>query len=200
MLMQRQNSPSPGRTYHDNSIDSNQYRPITSSNDSISTETKRIPLRFCYVFRRLSSAVDRLVLSSTSAPPVTAAPVLINGTNGSILDLVLPSTQVSYSLRFVDDMYARKWFYILHSRISRCLLQMLPEIEEYFYSARNTGEIKTIGWMAEQIHRDEVTKMKSWRSIFLVLTNSEICFLSSTPTSKQACREPDLVYPILSTR
>ena len=205
MLIQRQNSSSPGRQLSENQNDSNQNQPITtvsfqSSTDSIPSENKRLPLRFCYVFRRLSSAQDRLVFSSTSAPPIAAAPVIISGSNGSILDLALPSSQTCYSIRFVDDMYARKWFYIIHAKISRCLLQMLPEIEEYFYSARNIGEVRTMGWLAEQIHRDEMTGMKSWRPIFLVLTNSEIYFLSSTPISKQACREPNLVYPILSSR
>lgn len=205
MLMQRRNSSSPARQLSENQIDSNQNQPLTtvsfqSSTDSMPVETKRIPLRFCYIFRRLSSAHDRLVFSSTSAPPINAAPVLINGTNGSILDLVLPYSQICYSIRFVDDMYARKWFYIIHAKISRCLLQILPEIEEYFYSARNIGEVRTMGWLAEQIHRDNMTGMKSWRAIFLVITNSEIYFLSSTPVSKQACREPNLIYPILSSR
>jgi hypothetical protein len=97
-------------------------------------------------------------------------------------------------------MYARKWFYIIHSKISRCLLEILPEIEEYFYVERNTNEVKALGWLAEQVHHDEMTRIKSWRPVFLVLTDSEICFLSCAPVSKQSCREPDVVYPILSSR
>jgi hypothetical protein len=97
-------------------------------------------------------------------------------------------------------MYARKWFYIIHSKISRCLLEILPEIEEYFYVARNTNEVKALGWLAEQVKYDEISGIKSWRPVFLVLTDSEICFLSCVPISKQTCREPDIVYPILSSR
>ena len=171
-----------------------------SSTDSTNYETKRISLRLCYVFRRLSSATDVLVLSTTSSPPATAAPLLTNGMNGSILDVIFPYNQICYSLRFVDDMYARKWFYILHAKISRYLLEILPEIEEYFYVTRNCQEIKALGWLAEQMSDDERTRLKCWRPIFLILTDAEICFLSCAPVSKQTCREPDIAYPILSSR
>jgi len=169
------------------------------SNDSILYETKRISLRLCYVFRRSSSATDILVLSSSS-PPITMSPLLTNGTNGSVLDIVLPYNQTCYSIRFVDDMYARKWFYIIHSKISRCLLEILPDIEEYFYVSRNTNQIKALGWLAEQVNHDKITGIKSWKPIFLILTDSEICLLSYAPLSKQTCQEPDIVYPILSSR
>jgi hypothetical protein len=203
VIMQKQTSTSSSRKQSEDN--SNQKRSPTnishqSSNDSIPHETKRISLRLCYVFRRSSSATDILVLSSSSSPPITASPLLHNGANGSILDIVLPYSQTCYSIRFVDDMYARKWFYIIHSKISRCLMENLPEMEEYFYVARNTNEVKALGWVAEQVHHDENTGIKSWRPVFLVLTDSEICFLSCAPVSKQTCREPDIVYPILSSR
>jgi len=203
--MQKQSSSSSRKQQsQDNLTESNSKRTITSlshqsSNDSILYETKRISLRLCYVFRRSSSATNILVLSSSS-PPITASPLLTNGTNGSILDIVLPYTQTCYSIRFVDDMYARKWFYIIHSKISRCLLEILPEIEEYFYVARNTNEVKALGWLAEQVKYDDISGIKSWRPVFLVLTDSEICFLSCVPLSKQTYRKPDVIYPILSSR
>jgi len=175
-----------------------------SSTDSTLYETKRISLRLCYIFRRSSSTNDILVLSSssTSSPPITSAPSLTNGTNGSIVDIVLPYAQTCYSVRFVDDMHARKWFHIIHSKISRCLLEILPEIEEYFYGARNANEVKALGWLTEQVNHDEtITAItKSWKPVFLVLTDAEICFLCCAPVSRQTCREPDIVYSILSTR
>jgi hypothetical protein len=175
-----------------------------SSNDSTLYETKRISLRLCYIFRRSSSTNDILVLSSSSTitPPITAAPPLTNGTNGSIVDIVLPYAQTCYSVRFVDDMHARKWFHIIHSKISRCLLEILPEIEEHFYGARNANEVKALGWLTEQVNNDETisTATKSWKPVFLVLTDAEICFLCCAPVSRQTCREPDIVYSILSTR
>ena len=157
--MQKQSTASPQVQSNDNFIQ--KRSPNQSSNDSTPFETKRISLRLCYVFRRSSSATDILVLSSSSSPPITASPLLNNGTNGSILDLVLPYSQTCYSIRFVDDMYARKWFYIIHSKISRCLVENLPEMEEYFYVARNTNEVKALGWVAEQVHHDENTGIKS---------------------------------------
>lgn len=174
-----------------------------SSNDSTLYETKRISLRLCYIFRRSSTTNDILVLSSsTLTPPITAAPPLTNGTNGSIVDIVLPYAQTCYSVRFVDDMHARKWFHIIHSKISRCLLEILPEIEEHFYGARNANEVKALGWLTEQVNNDETisTVNKSWKPVFLVLTDAEICFLCCAPVSRQTCREPDIVYSILSTR
>jgi hypothetical protein len=175
-----------------------------SSNDSTLYETKRISLRLCYIFRRSSTANDILVLpssSTTTTPPTTAAPPSINGTNGSIVDIVLPYAQTCYSVRFVDDMHARKWFHIIHSKISRCLLEILPEIEEHFYSARNANEVKALGWLTEQVNNDETTgATKTWKPVFLVLTDAEICFLCCAPVSRQTCREPDIVYSILSTR
>jgi hypothetical protein len=173
-----------------------------SSNDSTLYETKRISLRLCYIFRRSSSTNDILVLSSSSTitPPITAAPPLTNGTNGSIVDIVLPYAQTCYSVRFVDDMHARKWFHIIHSKISRCLLEILPEIEEHFYGARNANEVKALGWLTEQVNNDETSMNKSWKPVFLVLTDAEICFLCCAPVSRQTCREPDIVYSILSTR
>ncbi|CAF4924034.1 unnamed protein product [Rotaria sp. Silwood1] len=186
-------------------MESNYKRDMTtiydqSLNDSIFYETKCIPLRLCYVFRRSSSATDILVVSSSLLPPLTASPLLINDANGSILDIVLPHIQTCYSIRFVDDMYARKWFYILHSKISRYLLEILPEIEEHLIIARNSNEIKALGWLAEQVNYDEITTIKSWRPIFLVLTDSEICFFGSSFISRQICRELDIVYPILTSR
>jgi hypothetical protein len=128
----------------------------------------------------------------------TAAPPSINGSNGSILDIVLPYAQTCYSVRFIDDMHARKWFHIIHSKI--CLLEILPEIEEHFYGARNANEVKALGWLTEQVTTDETMATKSWKPVFLVLTDAEICFLCCAPVSRQTCREPDLVYSILSTR
>jgi hypothetical protein len=172
-----------------------------SSNESILYETKRISLRLCYIFRRSSITNDTLVLStSTTTSPITTAPSLTNGTNGSILDIVLPYAQTCYSVRFIDEMHARKWFHIIHSKISRCLLEILPEIEEHFYVARNANEVKALGWLTEQVNNDETSMNKSWKPVFLVLTDAEICFLCCAPVSKQTCREPDIVYSILSTR
>jgi hypothetical protein len=125
---------------------------------------------------------------------------LTNGTNASIIDIVLPYAQTCYSVRFLDDVQARKWFHIIHSKISRCLLEILPEIEEHFYVARNANEVKALGWLTEQVQQDETSTTKPWKPVFLVLTDAEICFLCCAPVSRQTCREPDLVYSILSTR
>ncbi|CAF4306414.1 unnamed protein product [Rotaria socialis] len=198
--IQKQHQPS-----ENNLIGSNGNRNISalthhSSNDSIFYETKRIPLRLCYVFRRSSSATDILVLSSSTLPPTTAAPLLTNNTNGSVLDIVLPHIQTCYSLRFVDDMYARRWFYILHSKMSRYLLEVLPEIEEHLIITRNSNGIKALGWLTELVNHNETTTMKSWRPVFLVLTDSELCFFYSSLISRQTCRELEIAYPILSSR
>jgi hypothetical protein len=179
-----------------------------SSNESMLYETKRISLRLCYVFRRSASIQDVLVLPSAngnisySSPPSTAAPPLNNGTNASVLDIVLPYAQTCYSVRFLDDGQAKKWFHTIHSKISRCLLEILPEIEEHFYVARNATEVKALGWLTEQVRQEESlsSSSKPWKPVFLVLTDAEICFLCCAPVSRQTCREPDLVYPILSTR
>ncbi len=214
VLMQKQSSSSSRKqNHHQQSQDNLTESNISSSSsqnkdskpnpthDSTLYETKRISLRLCYIFRRSSSTNDILVLSS-STPPTTAAPPLTNGSNGSIVDIVLPYAQTCYSVRFVDDMHARKWFHIIHSKISRCLLEILPEIEEYFYGARNANEVKALGWLTEQVNPDETNTAttKSWKPVFLVLTDAEICFLCCAPVSRQTCREPDLVYSILSTR
>jgi hypothetical protein len=175
--------------------------PINSkrnpSNDSILYETKRISLRLCYIFRRSSTVNETLVLSSS--PLTTAAPASSTNSNGSIVDIVLPYAQTCYSVRFSDDLHARKWFHIIHSKISRCLLEILPEIEEHFYGSRNATEVKALGWLTEQLNTEE-SMNKSWKPVFLVLTDAEICFLCCAPVSRQTCREPDIIYPILSTR
>lgn len=162
-----------------------------NSIDSSTYQTKCISLRSCYVFRRSPSAIDTLVSTTNLAP------LLTNGTNGSVLDIILPQDQTCYSIRFTDDMYARKWFYIIHSKISRCLLESLPDIEEYFYIIRNTNEVKALGWVAEQVNQNEI---RTWQPVFMVLTESEVCFLSNVPLSKQTYREPDVIYSILSSR
>lgn len=173
-----------------------------SSNDSVLYETKRISLRLCYIFRRSSTTNDNLILSSasTSTAPITAPSA--SSANGSILDIVLPYAQTCYSVRFTDEMHAKKWFHIIHSKISRCLLEILPEIEEYFYVARHANEVKALGWLTEQVNNEESmnSTTKSWKPVFLVLTDAELCFLCCAPVSKQTCREPDVVYSILSTR
>ena len=205
VLLQKQNSSAAHTPSHsqDHSIGSTLKRNRTTSPqqlsiDSMLYETKRVSLRLCYVFRRSSSAADLLVFSSLN-PPENASPLLTDGTNGSVLDIVLPSTQTCYSVRFVDDMYARKWFYIIHSKISRYLLDILPEIEEHFYVTRNAKGIKAVGWLAERVKSDD-RSVSLWQPVFLVVTESDVCFFSSTPLSRQVCREPDSAYPILSTR
>lgn len=167
-----------------------------SSNDPTLYETKRISLRLCYIFCRSSTTDETLMLSSTNLP---IAPSPTPNSNSSILDLILPYAQTCYSLHFHDEMQAKKWFHILHSKISRCLLEILPEIEEYFYSSRNASEVKALGWLTEQVSNDEQIT-KCWKPVFLVLTDAEICFLCCAPVSRQTCREPDVIYPILSTR
>lgn len=217
--MQKQSSTSSRKQNHhqqsqDNLIESNisslntQTKESTNGkrNDSTLYETKRISLRLCYIFRRSSSSNDLLVLSSsstTTSPLTTAAPMSsTTDSNGAILDIVLPYAQTCYSVRFVDDMHARKWFHIIHSKISRCLLEILPEIEEHFYGSRNANEVKALGWLTEQVNSEESNSIttKSWKPVFLVLTDAEICFLCCAPVSRQTCREPDIVYSILSTR
>ncbi|CAF0907091.1 unnamed protein product [Didymodactylos carnosus] len=175
----------------------------SSTSESILYETKRVSLRLCYVFRRSSNTNELLVLSSqtsTMAPP-TAAPSIASN-NGTILDIVLPYAQTCYSIKFLDEIICKKWFYIIHSKISRCLLEILPEIEEHFYVARNANELKALGWLAEQVNTDDnlTSSAIAWRPVFLVLTDAEICFLCCAPVSRQTCREPDTVYSILSTR
>lgn len=211
--MQKQSSSTRKTNHHQQSQDNlnesnisslnNSNKDSTNSkrNDSTLYETKRISLRLCYIFRRSSSNNDLLVLSS-STPLNTAAPQSTNGSNGSIVDIVLPYAQTCYSVRFVDDMHARKWFHIIHSKISRCLLEILPEIEEHFYGSRNATEVKALGWLTEQMNSEENNSAmtKSWKPVFLVLTDAEVCFLCCAPVSRQTCREPDLVYSILSTR
>lgn len=202
--MQKQNSSysrkHANQQSHDNLTESNlsslNSPTKDSSNDSTLYETKRISLRLCYIFRRSSTTNETLTLSSTNLP---IAPSPTSNSNSSILDLILPYAQTCYSLHFQDEMQAKKWFHILHSKISRCLLEILPEIEEYFYSSRNASEVKALGWLTEQISTDEQIT-KSWKPVFLVLTDAEICFLCCAPVSRQTCREPDVIYPILSTR
>ena len=204
VLMQKQNSSytrkHANQQSHDNLTESNISTKDSStikrhsSNGSNLYETKRISLRLCYIFHRSSTSNETLTLSSTNLP---IAPT--SNSNGSILDLILPYAQTCYSLRFHDDLQAKKWFHILHSKISRCLLEILPEIEEYFYSSRNASEVKALGWLTEQISNDEQI-VKCWKPVFLVLTDAEICFLCCAPVSRQTCREPDVVYPILSAR
>ncbi|CAF1093059.1 unnamed protein product [Didymodactylos carnosus] len=175
----------------------------SSTSESLLYETKRVSLRLCYVFHRSSNTNDLLVLSSSTSnmTPATAAPSL-GSNNGAILDVVLPYAQTCYSIKFLDETSCKKWFHIIHSKISRCLLEILPEIEEHFYVERNANELKALGWLAEQVNTDDnlTSSTIGWRPVFLVLTDTEICFLCCAPVSRQTCREPDTVYSILSTR
>jgi len=172
--------------------------PSPTNEESNYYETKRISLRLCYVFRRSTSTNDLLVLSSSSSIQTDASPFLIDGTNGSILDLVVPSTDSIQSVRFVDEMYARRWFFILHAKISRYLQEIQSTIATHFHAVRNSKEIKALGWLAERI--DNESHLISWKPKFLIVTDAEICFFTSTPISRQNCREAELIYPILTTR
>ena len=199
LLLQKQGSTLSRKTsqIYDQPFESSLTRTRTTSPNQFSYETKRISLRSCYVFRRFSSTTDILVLPSPIVP--SNASSLSECLNGSILDIVMPSTQTSYSVRFVDDMYARKWYFIIQTKISRYLMEMLAEIEENLCSTRNAHEIKAMGWLAEQIKTDE-TIVKSWRPVFLIITNAELCLFSTMPINKQQCRHVDSAYPILTCR
>lgn len=194
ILLQKQSSRQTPSSY-ENPSESSLPRTRTTTPQDIFYETKQIYLRSSFVFRRFSSTSDSLVLS-----PFTVSNRNSTGSNhGSILDIVVPSTQTLYSVRFVDDMYARNWFYIIQAKISRYLIEMLPEIEENLAVTRHCSEVRAMGWLSEQINHDDSTE-KSWRPVFLVITDSELCFFSTIPVSKQHCRDADAFHPILSCR
>lgn len=95
-------------------------------------------------------------------------------------------------------MYARRWFFILHAKISRYLQEIQSTIATHFHAVRNSKEIKALGWLAERI--DNESHLTSWKPKFVIVTDAEICFFTSTPISRQNCREAELIYPILTTR
>lgn len=83
--------------------------------------------------------------------------------------------------------------------MGRYLQEIQPDIATHFYAVRNAKAINAFGWLAEKMQNDE-NDLRSWKARFVVVTDAEICFFHSTPISKQICREPDLIYPILTTR
>ena len=92
-------------------------------------ESKTIPLKLCYLCRNLSMADPEK----------------------KTLELHSPDGKSSCILRFPDPATASDWFNLIHAKVSILMRQCIEEANHIVSSGPNSGEIKHIGWLAEQV-------------------------------------------------
>ena len=93
------------------------------------TESKAIPLKLCYLCRNLS----------------------MSDPERKTLELNSPDGKSSCILRFPDPATATEWFNLIHANVAILMRQCIEEANHIMSSAPNSGEIKHIGWLAEQV-------------------------------------------------
>lgn len=92
-------------------------------------ESKTIPLKLCYLCRNLS----------------------MSDPERKTLELNSPDGKSSCVLRFPDPGTASEWFNLIHANVAILMRQCIEEANHIMSSAPNSGEIKHIGWLSEQV-------------------------------------------------
>ena len=95
-------------------------------------ERKTFPLKLCYLCKNLTMP-DSLQRT---------------------FELHSPDGKSSIVLRCPDENIANQWFHALHSKVHMLTQQAMVEANEILSTApNNSGEIKHMGWLAEQVGR-----------------------------------------------
>ncbi|KAK2147560.1 hypothetical protein LSH36_547g03015 [Paralvinella palmiformis] len=93
-------------------------------------ECKSIPLKRCYLCRNLT----------------------VPDMSGRTIELHSPDAKNSCILRCPDEHIANQWFNALHANIHVLMQQAMSEANHILSTApNNSGEIKYMGWLAEQV-------------------------------------------------
>ncbi len=98
--------------------------------DQGKVDKRSIPLKLCYICRNLT----------------------MPDAQNRIIELHSPDGKHSCILRCGDDHIASQWFSTIHSQVYILLQQALSEANHALTNTpSNTGEIKYMGWLAEQV-------------------------------------------------
>ncbi|CAC5357468.1 Alpha-1-syntrophin,Beta-1-syntrophin,Beta-2-syntrophin [Mytilus coruscus] len=139
-------------------------------------ESKTIPLKLCYLCRNLS----------------------MSDPERKTLELNSPDGKSSCILRFPDPGTASEWFNLIHANVAILMRQCIEEANHIMSSAPNSGEIKHIGWLSEQLSNEQGTP--TWKPVFLAVTDKDLMMYDTAPWSKEEWATPFQSHPLLATR
>ncbi|XP_076109895.1 beta-1-syntrophin-like [Mytilus galloprovincialis] len=139
-------------------------------------ESKTIPLKLCYLCRNLS----------------------MSDPERKTLELNSPDGKSSCVLRFPDPGTASEWFNLIHANVAILMRQCIEEANHIMSSAPNSGEIKHIGWLSEQLSNEQGTP--TWKPVFLAVTDKDLMMYDTAPWSKEEWATPFQSHPLLATR
>ncbi|XP_020894357.1 beta-1-syntrophin [Exaiptasia diaphana] len=143
------------------------------------SEVKNIPLKLSFVTRFVSSKIEN---------------------PGRALELYAPDGRSACILRAKDGLSLQEWFNAIHTNISRLLAPATEEVNEMLSSSVGYREIKTMGWLSEQVHLGGDSSRMDWKPVFMALTEKDMLLYESAPWSKEDWSAPYLSHPLLATR
>ena len=77
-------------------------------------------------------------------------------------------------------------------------LPATEEVNEMLSSSVGYREIKTMGWLSEQVHLGG--ESMDWKPVFTALTEKDMLLYEAAPWSKEDWSAPFLSHPLLATR
>ncbi|XP_032238788.1 beta-1-syntrophin [Nematostella vectensis] len=143
-------------------------------------EVKNIPLKLCFVTKTVSSKVE-------------ASP-------GRTLELYTPDGRSGCILKAKDATSLQEWFDAIHTNISRLIVPATEEVNEMLSSSSGYREIRTMGWLSEQVHLGGDSSCMDWKPVFMALTEKDMLLYEAAPWSKEDWSAPYLSHPLLATR
>ena len=75
----------------------------------------------------------------------------------------------------------------------------MDEANEVLSSSPGNREIRTMGWLSEQVQMPDVRRLE-WKPVFAALTDKDILLYDTVPWSCEDWASPYISHPLLATR
>jgi len=197
----------------------------TSPEDSANKSERSIPLRLCYVCRGgIADGTSEVIPPSVSGGGTPSG----SEQNRTLIELRSPDAKTSVLLRCADEESTVQWLSAICSVVSSLVPRSVLDVNAMLTSTTTTtavitnggispnnnslesngrsdsgssvlGEVKHLGWLAEQIFGDQDNK--SWKPAFAVVTTTDFLLFNSVPTTRDEWINSAVVrHAILATR
>lgn len=91
-------------------------------------------------------------------------------------------------------------FLFFNFKYINCTISATEEVNEMLSSSVGYREIKTMGWLSEQVHLGGDSSRMDWKPVFMALTEKDMLLYEAAPWSKEDWSAPYLSHPLLATR
>ena len=76
----------------------------------------------------------------------------------------------------------------------------VEEVNNMLSSTAGYREVKTLGWLSEQVHLGGDSTRVDWKPVFVALTEKDMLLYEAAPWSQEDWSAPYMSHPLLSTR